>query len=249
VRRAEALIEQRYNNPRLRQKSVAKVLGLSASSLSAAFRAEGMTFSQCVRRIRLDKAVSLLATHDGRIKDVWTRIGYNHPSNFNHDFKHRFGMTPRAYRARLLNHQPFEEHLILPTSIATHCLNAVSGISQTVLLIDEHKGIRDTLSWCLRMKGHVVFSASSATEGLVKAARLSPNVIVLEQRLRAKTGLECLKELRTNSSLKVLLTADWNTNEDAKEIRDAGAIVAWKPIGVRGLCNLIASATSADRRS
>jgi AraC-like DNA-binding protein/CheY-like chemotaxis protein len=234
ARAAEAIIEQRYSDPLLRPNSVAKALGRSLSSLSAAFRAEGLTFGQCVRRVRLEAAVKLLATRGGRIKDVWTEIGYNDPSNFDHHFRSRFGMSPRAYRTLLVNRPSNDPP---PDMEITSQIPPISDKPRTILLIDHDAEMRQRLSSCFRGKGYTVFSASNGIKGIAKAASLSPDVILLEQNLPKLRGLDCLAELQHYASTKVLFTADWTVDADATEA--LGAKVALKPMSPDRLANLI----------
>jgi AraC-like DNA-binding protein len=100
VQQALGIIEKRHGNAALTQREVALAVGLSPSTFSMQFgRLTGLTFSEYVRSRRLAAAATLLATSTLAIKEIWASVGYNHASNFDHDFKRRFGQTPRAYRA------------------------------------------------------------------------------------------------------------------------------------------------------
>lgn len=100
VQRAIALIEESYCDPRFTQGGVAALLDLSAQELSSSFAGQtGVTFTEYLRDFRLDQGARLLLTREDSVKEVWSAVGYNDGSNFSHQFRHRFGMSPRDYRA------------------------------------------------------------------------------------------------------------------------------------------------------
>ena len=101
VQRVVAMIEAGYGNPKLRQSFIAKMVGARQQWMCAAFKTHtGFTFTEYLRNVRLNRAAALLISNSASIKEVWTSVGYNHPSNFDHDFKRRFGVAPSEYRAR-----------------------------------------------------------------------------------------------------------------------------------------------------
>lgn len=63
-------------------------------------RATGMTLTQYVTRVRLEKAKSLLGDPALRISEVVFASGFGSIPRFNGAFKQHLGMTPTAYRAR-----------------------------------------------------------------------------------------------------------------------------------------------------
>jgi AraC-like DNA-binding protein len=96
VQRAVAIVEDRYTDPRLTQAAVADEVGLLPDELSMRFRRHmSLTFTEYLREVRLDRAATLLATTERRITEIWAEVGYNDASNFDHQFKARFG----AHRA------------------------------------------------------------------------------------------------------------------------------------------------------
>jgi AraC-like DNA-binding protein len=100
VQRAVAIIERRYTDCMLTQAAVAGDLDLLPEELSTLFkRHTGLTFTEYVRALRLDRAASLLTTTDRRIKDIWVEVGYNDASHFDHQFKDRFGTPPPSIEA------------------------------------------------------------------------------------------------------------------------------------------------------
>jgi len=61
----------------------------------------GVTPHQYVRRARLREAAVRLVAEPGTVLDIALDCGFGDVSNFNRAFRTEFGMSPRAYRARL----------------------------------------------------------------------------------------------------------------------------------------------------
>lgn len=81
--------------------TLARSAGLSAYHFLRTFqRLTGVTPHQFVLRTRLRAAAVRLATSPERIIEVALESGFADVSNFNRAFRHEFGASPRAYRAR-----------------------------------------------------------------------------------------------------------------------------------------------------
>ncbi len=81
-------------------KSLAREVGQSPRSLARAFADDlGLTWRQCLRQMRMIRAIELLAASDGPIIEVAYGVGYNALSAFNAAFREFTGQTPTCYRA------------------------------------------------------------------------------------------------------------------------------------------------------
>lgn len=95
-----ALLEERAAT-RVRVSDLARLVGIGSSRLAHLFKTDArISIRDFVREHRLDAAARLLATTEERISAIGYRVGFADASNFNHAFKRRFGMSPRAYRER-----------------------------------------------------------------------------------------------------------------------------------------------------
>lgn len=96
-----ALLEESVSS-RMRVGDLARHVGLGASRLEHLFKHEArISIRDFVRERRLEAAATLLKTTEERISAIGYYVGFTDISNFNHAFKRRFGLSPRAYRARL----------------------------------------------------------------------------------------------------------------------------------------------------
>ena len=100
IKRVLSLLDQQYKTPPSVEQ-LADAVGLSASRLAHLFRAEvGRSIQSYVVERRLQMAALLIVQTDERISQIAYSVGFGDVSNFNHAFKHRFGMSPRQYRVK-----------------------------------------------------------------------------------------------------------------------------------------------------
>lgn len=79
--------------------SLARHVHLNPTYLSRFFRQTvGISFSQYLRKYRINQAQRLLKQSDLSIVEVGCGIGYSEPTHFSRVFKQETGMTPSQYR-------------------------------------------------------------------------------------------------------------------------------------------------------
>lgn len=85
-------------------KQVAEHLHLNASYFSVLFKEQtGVTFSDYLTRLRLQKAKELLTTTKMPIWEIAEKVGYSTDKYFIKVFKDNEGVSPRHYRYEVLN--------------------------------------------------------------------------------------------------------------------------------------------------
>jgi signal transduction histidine kinase/CheY-like chemotaxis protein len=105
-----------------------------------------------------------------------------------------------------------------------------------IIIIDDHEGIRYSLSNMLNDWGCKVSSfesADSACKVISQSPTWRPNLIISDYRLRNNlTGIEAIKELRTtlSSPIKAILISGDTSPDKIKEIEESGLILLHKPI-------------------
>lgn len=86
----------------VRLSTAAQLAGMSESAFSKYFRrAAGTTFSQMVKRYRLELACRLLSLSSTPVATIAEEVGFTNLSNFNRQFRATHGITPSEYRARV----------------------------------------------------------------------------------------------------------------------------------------------------
>jgi len=95
-----SFIEKNYNQ-RLYLKDLAREFGIAPNYCCTLFaREKGMTFSQYVTRLRMEKAASLLRFKELTINMIASMVGFDDYSYFDKNFKRYFGLTPTEFRGR-----------------------------------------------------------------------------------------------------------------------------------------------------
>jgi AraC-like DNA-binding protein len=101
LRRAEACIAERLDQPGLIAAEMARALGISERSLHRAFAARSATFAGTLRRLRMQRAAELLAQPrlaQLTVAELGRRCGYSDASHFVREFHKTWGMTPARWR-------------------------------------------------------------------------------------------------------------------------------------------------------
>ncbi|QGQ99018.1 response regulator [Paenibacillus psychroresistens] len=95
---AKLYIEQHYSDPELQLEEVAKHVFVNSSYLRALFKKEiGMTLTDYVTHVRMQKAKELLSRGSSKLADIAEQIGYNDPAYFSRCFKKYYGSSPSEY--------------------------------------------------------------------------------------------------------------------------------------------------------
>lgn len=98
VTKAKAVVLAHLNDE-LSLTHVAKVVNVSAGYFSELFhRSSGMTFTDYVARMRVEKVKHLLADSSLQITTIALDTGFKSVSQFNRVFKRVVGLSPRQYR-------------------------------------------------------------------------------------------------------------------------------------------------------
>ncbi len=80
----------------------AALCGMSKSVFSRVFKeASGMTWVNYLNHVRMTQAISLLENTTESIAAIAASLGFSDQSHFDRRFRHTFGRTPSAHRARL----------------------------------------------------------------------------------------------------------------------------------------------------
>ena len=93
----------------------------------------------------------------------------------------------------------------------------------SVLVIDDEVQIRRLLRVSLEKQGYAVHEAGSASDGLQMVLGKKPDIVLLDLGLPDKDGAEVLSELRTWSSVPVIILSVRNAEEEIVKLLDVGA--------------------------
>lgn len=106
VRLAKAYIMQHLTEP-LSLETVSSNVNVSPFHFCKVFkRGTGMTFTDYVNHVRVEKARRMLLRPGARITDVAYDVGFQSLSHFNRSFRRIVNESPTEYRARLKSTRP-----------------------------------------------------------------------------------------------------------------------------------------------
>ena len=97
--RAKKYIEEHYMEEELSLCDVAHYVNMSVSYFSAVFKKdEGVSFSEYLTGIRLEKARQLLTMSNYRAYEIAIMVGYANATYFSTIFKRKYGVSPTEFR-------------------------------------------------------------------------------------------------------------------------------------------------------
>jgi two-component system KDP operon response regulator KdpE len=106
-------------------------------------------------------------------------------------------------------------------------------MSPIILLIEDDPQIRRFLRASLLTQGYELIEAGTGREGLALAAAQVPEVVLLDLGLPDMEGLEVIKQLRTWSSVPIIILSARGQERDKVANLDAGADdYLTKPFGI-----------------
>jgi two-component system, OmpR family, KDP operon response regulator KdpE len=93
----------------------------------------------------------------------------------------------------------------------------------SILVVDDEKEIVRALSRSLSAHGYTVFTARSGEEAIEEVARHRPDLMLLDLMLPGISGLDVCRQVRTESSVPILVLSVKETEHDKVEALDLGA--------------------------
>src|ERR1700749_4067692 len=99
----------------------------------------------------------------------------------------------------------------------------MSTAKAVVVLVEDEAQIRRFVRTALEGESCQVFEAESAQRGLIEAGTRKPDLIILDLGLPDRDGVEFIRDLRSWSSLPVLVLSARAAEEDKIAALDAGA--------------------------
>lgn len=96
---AVEFIKEHYTRPDLSIKDMTSLLSVSGSYFSAMFKNyTGVTFTEFLARLRIDKARELLLGTDKKNYEIAAAVGYDDPGYFRQIFKKHTNLSPSEFR-------------------------------------------------------------------------------------------------------------------------------------------------------
>jgi DNA-binding response OmpR family regulator len=117
--------------------------------------------------------------------------------------------------------------------------------SPTILIVDDHVALAQGFALALERSGYRALVANSAEFALHEAQTYHPAAIVLDFQMPMINGVGFLYRLRADANLRptpvLVVTGQSLADEVLSELRELGADVRVKPIGVAELLIAVAA--------
>ena len=94
-----------------------------------------------------------------------------------------------------------------------------------VLIADDARDSADSLAVILAMKGHETHAAYDGEEAMTAAARLRPDVVILDIRMPKRNGFEACRWIREQpwgKAMVLIALSGWGTEDDRRRTEEAG---------------------------
>jgi signal transduction histidine kinase len=133
-----------------------------------------------------------------------------------------------------------------PQPCGEHALSGSLGSTKRrVLIADDNRDALDSLARLLQLSGHEVHAAADGLQALEAAARLRPDLMLLDIGMPGLNGYEVARRIRSldwgRSAVLVALTG-WGQDNDRRQSREAGFDSHWvKPLDSLKLAALLQS--------
>jgi two-component system chemotaxis response regulator CheY len=110
-------------------------------------------------------------------------------------------------------------------------------VERTVLVVDDDKGLQESLQSLLEMEGYTVAIAGDGLEALQKLGNFNPSVILLDLMMPRMNGFEFIQELQLRGHRAkvpiIILTADGRARQKAAQVGAEGYLA--KPFDILAL--------------
>jgi two-component system CheB/CheR fusion protein len=127
-----------------------------------------------------------------------------------------------------------------------------SSAPRRILVVDDNRDSAESLAMLLELHGHRAFQAHDGLEAIDAAARLEPDVILLDIGLPTLNGYETARRIRERlgeTRPVIVALTGWGQEEDRRRSEEAGFDAHMvKPVDYRALEKLLAGPDAARPR-
>jgi CheY-like chemotaxis protein len=97
-----------------------------------------------------------------------------------------------------------------------------------VLVVDDHRDMREVVGHLLSLHGHSIEMAESGEDAWAQLLAATPDAVVVDQRLPGMSGMELLLRIRQNAKLAHLAVVVCSGDDSERDAaQSAGAYGFW----------------------
>jgi len=119
--------------------------------------------------------------------------------------------------------------------------------NQTILIVEDDREVLDLLIRILSSKGYTAMKAERGSQALHIAARIRPDLVILDLNLPDCNGIEILDQLKAiDETIQVIILTGYGSQEAVRSAMENGAFdFLTKPFEVHELCAAVREALTS----
>ena len=127
---------------------------------------------------------------------------------------------------------------------------AAASAKRRFLVVDDNRDAAASLALVLKRKGHEVHTAHDGFDAVAVAAKLHPDVVLLDIGMPKLNGYEAARRIRqTDKSAVLVAITGWGQDQDRRLSSEAGIDAhLTKPVGYTDLMTVLARTQTESGR-
>jgi DNA-binding response OmpR family regulator len=119
--------------------------------------------------------------------------------------------------------------------------------NQTILIVEDDREVLDLLIRILSSKGYTAMKEERGSEALHIAARIRPDLVILDLNLPDCNGIEVLDRLKAiDETIQVIILTGYGSQEAVRSAMENGAFdFLTKPFEIHELCAVVREALTS----
>lgn len=112
-----------------------------------------------------------------------------------------------------------------PAPLEPAGIEQAATVPRRILVVDDNLDSANSLAMLLKLSGHDVHTAHDGVEAVDAAAKLQPNVILLDIGLPKLNGYDAarrIRQQRSDNGLVLVALTGWGQDEDKRRSTEAG---------------------------
>ena len=115
---------------------------------------------------------------------------------------------------------------------------------QTILIVEDDEQVLDIVERILSSEGYKTATAAKASDAVHIAARIRPDIVILDLNLPDYNGIQVLREIKDiDQAIQVIILTGYGSQDAARSAMEIGAFdFLTKPVKFNELCAVVQEA-------
>ncbi|HUU80505.1 MAG TPA: response regulator [Acidobacteriota bacterium] len=119
---------------------------------------------------------------------------------------------------------------------------------QTILIVEDDEQVLDIVERILSSDGYKTATAARASDAVRIAARIRPDIVILDLNLPDYNGIQVLREIKgIDPAIQVIILTGYGSQDTARSAMEIGAFdFLTKPVKFNELCAVVQEACISE---